>query len=237
MASDGATSDGVLTARPPAVAPSAFPNGAPALGAAPDDPAAPILYIPPDLPDGPVPLVVLFHGAGSNPKQALPVIRAEANRRRFIILAPKSRGATWDALKGGFGPDIEALDAMLALLFERYPIDPARVAVAGFSDGASYALSVGLINGDLFSRVFVFSGGYFVPGRIGGRPEIYVSHGYYDSVLPIEFTGMEIVRVLRDDGFTPYFREFEGGHEAPYDVVEEAFELLFGDPPAEAPAT
>jgi predicted esterase len=32
-------------------------------------------------------------------------------------------------------------------------IDPARVAIGGFSDGATYALSLGLINGDLFKRV------------------------------------------------------------------------------------
>lgn len=226
MATGGAFADGVLSARPPADAPSAMPEGQPWLAGS-DDPAAPLLYVPEDLPDGPVPLVVLFHGATSNPRQALPVIRAEANRRKFLVLAPKSRARTWDVLTEGFGPDVEALDTMLAALFERYPIDPARIAVAGFSDGASYALSLGLINGDLFSRVFVFSGGFYVPGRIAGRPEIFVSHGFYDSVLPIEFTGQEIVRVLQDDGFAPHYREFEGGHEAPYDVVEEAFDLLF----------
>lgn len=226
MALDGASTDGVLFARPPADAPSAIPEAQPWLDGS-DDPAAPILYVPQDLPPGPVPLVVLFHGATSNPKQVLPILRAEANRRKFIVLAPKSRGRTWDVLTAGFGPDVEALDTMLGTLFERYPVDPAKIAVAGFSDGASYALSLGLINGDLFSRIFVFSGGFFVPGRIGGRPEIFVSHGVYDSVLPIEFTGQEIVRVLGDDGFTPHYREFEGGHEAPYEVVEEAFDLLF----------
>lgn len=226
MAMDGASTDGVLSARPPADAPSAMPEGE-WWAATSDEPGAPILFIPEDLPPGPVPLVVLFHGATSNPKQVLPILRAEANRRKFIVLAPKSRGRTWDVLTSGFGPDVEALDAMLAMIFDQYPIDPAKIAIAGFSDGASYALSLGLINGDLFSRIFVFSGGFFVPGRIGGRPEIFVSHGSYDSVLPIEFTGQEIVRVLQDDGFTPHYREFEGGHEAPYEVVEEAFDLLF----------
>ena len=38
-------------------------------------------------------------------------------------------------------------------------IDPSRIAMAGFSDGASYSLSVGLANGDLFSAVFGFSPG------------------------------------------------------------------------------
>jgi phospholipase/carboxylesterase len=225
MTDGGAWSDGVLFARPPAAPPSAMPS--PEAWSPGEEPGAPLLFVPDDLPDGPVGLLVLFHGAGSNPKQALPIVRAEAQRRGLLVLAPKSRSMTWDALKGGFGPDVQALDTMLEVLFERFPIDPSRIAVAGFSDGASYALSLGLINGDLFRRVMVFSGGYFVPGRIVGRPDIFVSHGYYDSVLPIEFTGMEIVRMLEADGFSPHWREFEGGHEAPYDVVEEAFALLF----------
>jgi predicted esterase len=41
----------------------------------------------------------------------------------------------------------------LSFVFDAYPVDPERIAVSGFSDGASYALSLGLINGTLFSQV------------------------------------------------------------------------------------
>jgi len=38
--------------------------------------------------------------------------------------------------------------------------DPARVTLGGFSDGATYALSIGLANGDLFPQVIGCSPGF-----------------------------------------------------------------------------
>jgi poly(3-hydroxybutyrate) depolymerase len=42
-------------------------------------------------------------------------------------------------------------------------VDPQRICVSGFSDGASYALSLGLANGDLFTHVAAFSPGFMRP--------------------------------------------------------------------------
>jgi hypothetical protein len=56
-------------------------------------------------------------------------------------------------------------------------VDPTRLAVGGFSDGTSYALSLGLTNGDLFSHVLAFSPGFAVPARRRGRPRLFLSHG------------------------------------------------------------
>ena len=55
-------------------------------------------------------------------------------------------------LIGRYGSDIAFIDRALAQIFNRNAIDPSKVAIAGFSDGASYALSVGLTNGDLFTH-------------------------------------------------------------------------------------
>jgi len=54
---------------------------------------------------------------------------------------------TWDVILGQYGPDIAFIDSALAQTFSRYAFDPNHIAV-GFSDGASYALSVGITNGD-----------------------------------------------------------------------------------------
>ncbi|MDR1998761.1 MAG: hypothetical protein LBQ06_02305 [Frankiaceae bacterium] len=207
------------------------PPRAPPLGAGLNVPlgeaeTAPILFVPDDLPPGPVPLVVMLHGASGRPRQALAILRGEAQRRKFLILVPKSVNQTWDALRGTWGPDVEAIDGLLRFAFEHFPVDPARIVAAGISDGASYALSIGLINGEFFRSVIAFSPGYFVPGRQAGRPEIFVSHGIYDSVLPIEFTGREVRRVLIEDGYAVDYREFEGGHEAPYDIAELAADYI-----------
>ena len=47
----------------------------------------------------------------------------------------------------------------------------------------SYALSLGLANGDLFTHVIAFSPGFITPAPPSGRPPIFVSHGTADQVL------------------------------------------------------
>ena len=64
----------------------------------------------------------------------------------IMVLAPDSRGATWDdlpAAQGSFGPDIAFINAALAQTFALYNVDAARLGIQGFSDGATYALGLG----------------------------------------------------------------------------------------------
>ena len=103
----------------------------------------------------------MFHGAGGAAEQGLRLVRGEADARDALVLSIKSTGTTWDVIAGGgFGPDLERLEAALTYAVASYPVDPRRMAVGGFSDGASYALSVGLTNGDLFGQVIAFSPGF-----------------------------------------------------------------------------
>jgi predicted esterase len=219
------SASGVLTAQVtsptlPRLAPGLyFPSGE-------EGDKVPLFFVPDDLPDGPLPLVVLLHGGNGASRRTLPILRGEAQRRKFLVALPKSVGQTWDALGSGFGPDVEGIDDLLRWVFERFEVDPRRIVVAGISDGASYAISLGLINGEFFSAIIAFSAGFFVPGRQVGKPAIFVSHGIYDDVLPIEFTGREVVRLLIEDGYTVDYREFEGYHEAPYDIAEEAADYI-----------
>ena len=179
-----------------------------------------LVHVPADLPDGPVPLMVLLHGAGSNPERVLAIAR----ERNALVYAPKSRARTWDAIHANFGPDVEALDRALTELFEHFEIKTA--AVAGFSDGGSYALSIGLVNGTLFDNVVAFSPGFVVPGARAGRPTVYVSHGRNDGVLPIEATSRRIVPALRIVGYRVDYREFPGGHEVPTSVADAVFRRI-----------
>ncbi len=99
---------------------------------------------------------------------------------------PESRGATWGVIMGGYGgPDVALIGAALRRAFERVPADPARLAVGGFSDGASCAPSLGLANGDLFRWVLAFSPGFAAPPGTAGQPRICVPHGTGDDVLPM----------------------------------------------------
>jgi phospholipase/carboxylesterase len=174
----------------------------------------------------PAPLMLMLHGAGGNAQHGMALIQPLAEAAGLILLAPDSRGRTWDILLAGYGPDISFIDHALTQVFSRYAVDQARVAIGGFSDGASYALSVGIGNGDLFSHVIAFSPGFVAPARQQGAPNIFVSHGTHDAVLPIEVCSRPIVRQLQRGGYNVRYREFDGPHTVPTDIAAEAVRWL-----------
>jgi len=168
------------------------------------------------------PLVVILHGASQNADRGFILLRSLANEHGFLVLAPASKGGTWDAIDGSYGPDIDFIDRALQKTFLWRTIDPERIAVAGFSDGASYALSIGLANGDLFTSVLGFSPGIVVPGQRAGKPPIFISHGRQDQILPIDECSRRIVPELQGEGYQVTYREFDGSHMVPPEVASEA---------------
>ena len=183
-----------------------------------------LLIVPKDL-RAEAPLALLLHGAGGSARGVTSRLDAAALGERFrtVILAVDSRGRTWDAIRGSFGPDVGFLDAALTRVFERVAIDRKRVAVAGFSDGATYGLSLGLINGDLFTHVMAFSPGFLIGGDVRGKPAIFVSHGTRDEILPIDRTSRRLAPALRESGYAVDYREFDGPHTVPSAIVDAAF--------------
>ena len=182
-----------------------------------------LLYVPGGYRAGrPSPMAVLLHGAGGDARATLDLLRPLADATGSILLVPTSREYTWDVIVGGYGPDVEAIDRALRETFARYAVDPARLAVGGFSDGASYALSLGIDNGDLFTDVLAFSPGFAAPAGRVGSPRFFVSHGTRDRVLPIERCSRRIVPQLERAGYEVTYREFDGGHTVPPEVALEA---------------
>jgi phospholipase/carboxylesterase len=203
-------------------------TGLQALGLERDEDA--ILYVPKGYSHAqPAPLIVAFHGAGGDARGGIDLFLNDADANGVILLATRSRGASWDVTTGnGFGADVAFLDRALRIVFERYAIDPARIAAAGFSDGASYALSVGLTNGDLFGAIMAFSPGFSAPGAAHGRPRIFISHGTLDVVLPIDLTGRMIASQLREAGYAVELVEFDGLHLVPDEIVDAALAWWLG---------
>lgn len=178
------------------------------------------VLVVPDRP-GPAPLVVMLHGAGGSGRRAIRLIGPAAAALGCAVLAPDSRDRTWDAVLGAFGPDVRFLGRALAAAAERCSLAPSRIAVAGFSDGATYALALGRANGDRFTHVLAFSPGFLIPARRVGMPRLFVSHGRQDDVLPIDKCSRVMVPQLEREGYEVEYREFDGGHEAPADLVRE----------------
>ena len=180
-----------------------------------------VLHLPAQIPSTPMPLFVLLHGAGGAGDRVLNKFRESSDASGVAVLAPDSRGGTWDAIRGYFSDDVAFLDRALTKVFGIVAVDPARVAIGGFSDGATYGLSLGLINGDLFQKLVACSPGFLIDGPPHGKPHVFISHGTDDTILPIDNCSRVIVPELRKRGYDVTFREFTGEHEVPPAIAAE----------------
>ena len=173
----------------------------------------------------PSPLAVMLHGSGGDAQQGLSLLRKYADENNIIIIAPASRDSSWDIItKRAFDKDVIYLDQALEMIFETYAIDPERIAIGGFSDGASYALSIGLSNGNLFTHIIAFSPGFAHTIQRVGNPAVFISHGIKDRVLPIEPCSRRIVLQLQGQGYRVNYLEFDGAHEIPYNISKSGVE-------------
>src|SRR5215207_6096316 len=174
--------------------------------------------------DQPAPFVLSLHGAGGDATSGLYPLRDLVDQAGLILLSPASRQQTWDIIRGGYGPDVAFIDRALSAAFARCAVDPDRLAVVGFSDGASYALSLGITNGDLLRDVMAFSPGFMAPADQRGEPRIFISHGTKDQVLAIDRTSRTIVAQLERVGYEVQYYEFDGPHMVPPEIARQALD-------------
>lgn len=174
------------------------------------------------------PLILCLHGAGSSGHDAIQPFRRPADDHGILLLAPDSRDLTWDATKGNFGADVEFIDLALQAAFDGRSVDPGRVAIAGFSDGGSYALALGLANGELFTHIIAFSPGTLRSTTREGKPRVFISHGSNDLILPSVRCSRRIVSRLEREDYDVRFTEFTGEHAVPADISQAAVEWFLG---------
>ncbi len=208
MSTPARAADGRLAGRPgPAPAGPPLPAGTTALQV----PGAEVLVVVPGREAaGPRPLLVFLHGAGGSAWDAVATLAEQATARGVLVLAPSSAGRTWDLIAGGPGRDVAVLDAALTEVFGRCAVD--RVAIGGFSDGASCALSLGVANGDLAGALLGFSPGFLAAPARRGSPRVWICHGTDDRVLPVARCGRRIAADLAAAGYDTTYDEFGGGH-------------------------
>jgi predicted esterase len=188
------------------------------------------IYVPPNYSAAhPASLLVLCHGAGrSSADWTTAPLDSLFGDRNIVVVAPDSRDASWDIRYGSYGRDVEFIDLALSYAFARCAINPSRIALGGFSDGASYAVSLGLTNGDLFTHVLGFSPGFYRPDTIREKPKVFLSHGTSDPILPFSWTSTQLAPSLVSKGYDVKFVEFDGGHQLPLSVATEAMDWFIG---------
>ena len=190
-----------------------------------------LLYIPAGFKgERPAPFALMLHGAGGNTHHGIALLQHFADESGIVLLAPKSLHGTWDVIADEYGVDVEFINRALEQVFDSCLIDPKRFAVGGFSDGASYALSLGIINGNLFTHIIAFSPGFMAPTMQQGVPRVFISHGTEDRVLPIERCSRRIVPQLKRGGYDVTYREFDGPHMIPPEIARESVEWFTTKP-------
>lgn len=185
------------------------------------------------------PLVLVLHGSGAigddNLGQLGPLAMSWAAseiRAGFpaYVLAPQfpERSANYrpsDAdglLAAQPGPHIPTLTALVADLRKRFPIDPKRIYITGFSMGASAATQALLQQPGMFAAAAAFSG---VPpersaaSRLAGTPLLIV-HGDADDENPIAPDRAMVAALQRQPGANVRFLEYRDmGHQVPADML------------------
>jgi phospholipase/carboxylesterase len=187
------------------------------------------------------PLLVLLHGIGSN-EDDLYSLAPYLDGRLMVVSAraPVVMGAAsfgWFNIEftpQGMVADVEQADESRRLilkfideLIETYNADPACVFLMGFSQGAMMSLSAALTRPDKVAAVAAMSGRLpaqalahlSAPDGLRGMP-IFVAHGTYDPVLPIE-NGRECREKLGALPVELTYREYPMGHEVSMESLRD----------------
>jgi predicted esterase len=198
----------------------------------------------------PRPLLVLLHGAGDDGQALFAAMRPLAEARGVDLLLARSGGPTWDLIgtdrPSGFGfseaprlpsGDRRRVDEAVAEYSTTHAVDAARVGLLGFSDGATYALSLATAEPSRYAFVAAIAPGGMLLGTARGAAaraqRIWIAHGARDRRFSAPMS-QRLCRDLAATGRRAGFYSFEGGHEVPLAVVEAALDRFVGKVPLEA---
>ncbi|HVN02599.1 MAG TPA: hypothetical protein VMT68_20530 [Caulobacteraceae bacterium] len=135
------------------------------------------------------PLVMALHGGAGDGRGFLWSWLRDARALGAIVVAPTALGRTW-ALNGS-DVDSPNLARMLAMVTQRWRIDPARVLMTGMSDGGTFSYVSGLMAGSPFTHLAPVSASFHPiliefadKERLQGLP-IHICHGVRDWMFDV----------------------------------------------------
>jgi len=170
-------------------------------------------------PDRRYPLITVLHGGDRQDERLAGAYRNEPERRQALFLVPRSLERTWDVITREDRPDLDFLEFAYDLIYRRYPVDPGRQALTGYSDGASYALSIGLSNPRIFLAVMGWAAGFVMRddtvSEDDPKPRVLLEYGTHDPMFPFERVALPMRQKLERAGYEVEFRTDEGGRHWP----------------------
>lgn len=194
----------------------------------------------------PHPALILLHGRGADENDLMP-LADHLDPRLFVITARAPFAFPWggyvwyDLTDQGVGhPDIRTLSVSVekvsALIDEAigaYSLDPRRIYVGGFSNGAATSAVLALLQPEKVAGAAILSG-YFPPHvDLPLRPEdaaghpIFEAHGTLDPVIPVAWAraGRD---ALADMPVELTYREYPMGHEISFEELQDLSAWLTG---------
>ena len=181
----------------------------------------------------PAPAIFLLHGYGSD-EEDLFSFAPELPEDLFVISvrAPhrlQPFGYAWYAInfnaERGKWSDLEqaaesreAIAGFIEEAIDAYNLDPNRVNILGFSQGAILGYALALTNPEQFNALIALSG-YIDPGMLRpdfrskdhSRLQVYASHGQLDMVIPPEWA-QQTSLLLAEMQIVHKYEEFPVGH-------------------------
>lgn len=189
------------------------------------------------------PLITVFHGAGRQDEMLVRACREEPEQRQALFLIPRSVAPTWDLIAGDGGPvDLEFLEYAWDLIYRRYPIERSHQVLIGYSDGASYALSLALSNPGFFDAALCWAAGFAMMdrkavGKEDRRTRLYLEYGTADPLFPFDQIALPMRENLERAGYEVKFSVDEGGRHWPSGSFQhEALDWYFARAPSTPPA-
>ena len=197
---------------------------------------------PRQAPSAAPPLLLLLHGIGSNERDLFSM--APALDSRFFVVSARAPiqmmpdAYAWFNLEftpeGTAIPDVDQAKVSVKLLVsfidelvETYGVDRRCVYLMGFSQGAMMSLSVALTRPDKVARVVAMSGRLPEEVVANAGPlervrqlEVFVTHGTYDNVLPVD-SGRSCRDRLEELGVPLTYREYPMAHEVSMEALRD----------------
>ncbi len=180
------------------------------------------VYLPESGAASRLPVMVTVHGWLGNEhvmaifERALPPGVAVVSPRGPVI---DDGGFGWftDRTAGtDFPHGLEALHEFVRRLPEAYPVDPTRIFLMGFSQGAAMCYGLMLKEPKLVAGVAALAGflpppAEAEPGRLAGKP-VFIAHGTEDERVPVA-EARQARDVLASAGAEVTYREYPTGHK------------------------
>jgi len=139
-------------------------------------------------PENKIPLIVFTHGASDNPAEAAEMCKFHelGEKEGFITVYPwGSNKSTWNSDMTDYGPDDIAFEkALIEYMIDNYPVDPTRVYLSGFSNGAAMAQSFALVHPEMIAAICHIDSNW--PGMRNGPADVN-----YNDITPMRI-GLEL---------------------------------------------